>query len=391
MQSKEYFEFYGHPKIISGNRAMEHVPVELDAYDARRPLVISDKRTTGKGLHKKLIGALRDSNVTLGAVFDEVPDSAGIGLVRDMARLFKERGCDSIIALGSGAVMDAAKGVNMLAASGSADLLKFKGRDKVPGHLKPLAVIPAGPQKGYETSSTATIDRRAFVSDYLFPDLIVLDPRLTGAAGAGEVAGSALAALTHAVESSLPDVSSPINDTYAHAAIGFIFDNFVKALKSPRNRAAGLALANASAMAGIAWSNAPAGMAHLLGAAVSMETGLNPGICMGIILPHALEYGLRNNTGAVDGLLLAIAGFDEYSTVPEKERAIKVLSAVRGLLASSAAVMPSSFKELNVPAYRLESAARAVSGENKKYAFNDCIAVLKRSLEGASADEIKRQ
>jgi len=47
------YEFYCPVKINSGNRALEHLPVELDALNATKPLVITDKKIAKKGLIKK--------------------------------------------------------------------------------------------------------------------------------------------------------------------------------------------------------------------------------------------------------------------------------------------------------------------------------------------------
>jgi len=66
------YEFYCPVKINSGNRALEHLPVELDALNATKPLVITDKKIAKKGLIKKIEGAFKDSGITM-AIFDGVP------------------------------------------------------------------------------------------------------------------------------------------------------------------------------------------------------------------------------------------------------------------------------------------------------------------------------
>jgi len=53
------YEFYCPVKINSGNRALEHLPVELDALNATKPLVITDKKIAKKGLIKRLKALLK--------------------------------------------------------------------------------------------------------------------------------------------------------------------------------------------------------------------------------------------------------------------------------------------------------------------------------------------
>jgi len=69
-----HYEFFCPVKTHSGNRALEHLPVELDALNARKPLVITGKDAAKAGLVDVLIHAFRDSGITIG-VFDGVPAS----------------------------------------------------------------------------------------------------------------------------------------------------------------------------------------------------------------------------------------------------------------------------------------------------------------------------
>src|SRR4030042_4467932 len=138
MQIPDFFEFLNHSKIISGKCSMENIPSELGSYDAQKPLVIARKNVVGRGLAKKFIKAFFDSGITLGGIFDEVTDYAGITLARNAAVLYRERGCVSVIALGNGPAVDLAKAVNVLVSEKIDNLSTHLEGAPISGPLKPL-------------------------------------------------------------------------------------------------------------------------------------------------------------------------------------------------------------------------------------------------------------
>ena len=114
MQIPDNYEFLIYPKIVSGQCALENLPSELDGNNAQKPLVITSQAVVRNGLTKILVKAFYDSAVVIGAIYDPVLDYAGISQAQQAARLFIERGCDAIIALGGGPVVALAKAVNVL-------------------------------------------------------------------------------------------------------------------------------------------------------------------------------------------------------------------------------------------------------------------------------------
>ncbi len=383
MGSPGYYEFFSEAKILSGVKALENIAVELDGFDARRPLVLLGTDDAKAGAHKKLIDALRESNVTIGALVDDVPDYASAKLCEGLGVLFRDRGCDSIIGIGGGSVIDTVKGTNI--AVGAGDLLRHEGENRIEKRLKPLVVIPTIPQSGYECAGSATIDRRYFKSDYLYPDLIVIDPRTARGCCARCMAETAAVAMAHAMEVSTSGDFNLMCDVYVNASIQFLYENTAAAIKRPHNKKASMAIANASAMAGIAYSNSRPGLVQELAHALADATNHSPGVLMGIILPHELEMKLSKKAGIRPDLLLALVGPDEYSATPERERAAKAVGLVKRLQGSFAGVLPLSLKELAVPEYLLEQTARKIADSSMGFNAKECMTILRRAWDGAPA------
>lgn len=383
MGSSDFFEFFSQAKIMSGSRAMNNIPVELDGFDARKPLVIATKEVTGAGLGKKLVKALFDSNVVIGALFDRVPDYAGLDLVRDLARIFRDRGCDSVIAVGGGAAADAAKAVNIIVSEKNDDVLAYIGENKILQPLKPFIYVATAYSTGYEVSNRATVEGRVIKSDFLFPDVICIDASMVKAKSGDTVLEGAMVAFAQAVEAASEPHGNPVVDAYAHAAIQFIYENLRKGMRSPGDKQTGVALANAAAMGAVAFSNSPEGIVHLTSRALAAATGLSESLCKVVLLPYGLELKLRKKEPVRGELLLAMAGLETFAVTPEKERQVVALGLIRKLLAEAGRTYPRTLKDVNVPKYRLEEAAKAAAqAGGGSVNLKDCMTLLEHAWEG---------
>ncbi len=385
MKSQKYYEFFNQAKINSGLKALETIPYELSMFDAQKPLVLTSKEQTRKGLDKKLVKSFSDTGFTVGAIFDDISSTATIGTIRDLQELYKERGCDSIIALGSGPVVDTAKGLNILLSEETEDLINLAGKNKIKNRLKPFVTVSIYESTGTEITDIATIDKQQIVSDYLFPDIVIIDPRMVCCGTVETIINSSMTALAHSVEALTFSLYNPMRDSFAYGAIQFIFENLVKAVKNPQNKKCASTIANAAAMAGIAYSNSQNRIVHNLGNALSLLTNHNAGTCMGIILPYYLDYLINNGKLINDELYLAIAGFDSYCETPKEDKARNSYEAVKKLFLDLSSSIPGALKEMKIPEYVIkETAERAYESEDGLYTKQEYFSVLNAAYLGSS-------
>jgi len=383
MQIPDYFKFFNKTRIISGKKALENIPYELQSMDAVKPLVITDRRSADDGLARVLINAYGDSGLVIGAVFDGVTGYPSTKTVLDAAQLFRARGCDSIIAIGGENCASVAKALNLLASYKTDDLIQFESLpDNM--HLYPFVVIPTSGSSGRETSTRSVIDGRIFESDELMPDIAVIDPRMLKKRGKTETVLPALRALAEAVEASAEDVANPMNDSFAFASIQLICENLAAAVNSGGSGKAGLGLANGIAISGIVWSNAPEGIGSALAEDLAARTGNSRDLCAAILLPYALDYKLKNTKKGVRGeLLLPVAGIGRYCAAAESDRGSLGVEAIIKIVKDMGKYMPLTLKELNIPHYILESTAGAVEDSfAKQYGKGSAMMILESAYNG---------
>ncbi len=382
MQIPDYFKFFNKTRIVSGKKSLENIPYELQSMDAVKPLVITDKRSVDEGLVKILIDAYGDSGLVIGAVFDGVTAYTSAKTVLDAARLFRARGCDSIISIGGESCAFAAKALNLLVSHKTEDLLQF---DSLPDnmHLCPFIVIPTSDSSGRETSTRSVIDGRIYESDELMPDIAVIDPRMLKKRGKAETILPALRAMAEAVEACTEDAANPMNDSFAFASIQLICENLAAAVNGGSVKSV-LGLANGIAISGIVWSNAPEGIGSALAEELAVRTGNSRELCAAVLLPHTLDYKLKNTKKSVRGeLLLPVAGIDRYCAAAETERGLLGVEAVFEIVKGMNKYIPVTLKELNIPRYILESTAEAVEDSfAKQYGKGGALMILESAYNG---------
>ena len=100
-------------------------------------------------------------------------------------------------------------------------------------------------------------------------------------------------ALTHAVEAYSCLQKNPLSDAYAVTAIKLISQYLIPVVKNSRDENLRLALANASLLAGCAFSNSMVGIVHGIGHACGGVANIPHGNAMAILLPHGMEYNFN--------------------------------------------------------------------------------------------------
>ncbi|HIQ33737.1 MULTISPECIES: iron-containing alcohol dehydrogenase [Acinetobacter] len=332
--AKPYYEFFCPVKVIAGNAALEHIPFELATLGAKRPMIITDKGVRANGLLNPIEAAFSTTDAVIGAIFDDVPPDSSLEVVRQAAELYRKQKCDAIIAIGGGSVIDTSKATNILVSEGGDDLLQYSGAHNLPKPLKPFFVIPTTSGTGSEATMVAVVSdtqknvKLAFASYYLMPHAAILDPRMTQTLPPHLTAMTGMDALTHCVEAYTCLAANPLSDAYASAGIKKISENLFKVLDNPSDAQGRLELAQASTMAGIAFSNSMVGLVHSLGHALGAVAHLPHGLCMNLFLPYVLEYNKEINGDKIGELLLPLAGADIYAQTPANLRAEKAIATI---------------------------------------------------------------
>ena len=333
-----YYEFKLPAKILSGDGALEHIPHELEALGSTRPLLLSDEGLVKAGAVATVEGAMAQGGGAFAAQFCRIPPDSSIQTVNEIAAFFREQNCDGLVAVGGGSVIDTAKGVGMVLAQGSGDLLQNTGCEVLGrGAHVPFIAVPTTSGTGSEATLVAVVAnpekhvKMEFISYHLLPDAAVLDVRMTASLPPRITASTGMDTLCHAIEAASCLQRNPVSDAFAEKTMGLVMQNLPAAVENGQNKAARLAMANASLLAGAAFSNSMVGLVHAIGHALGGVCRVAHGDAMTILLPAVMEFNLPVCGTRYGELLLALAGPEEYAATPAPDRAAAAIGTVDAL------------------------------------------------------------
>lgn len=241
-------------------------------------------------------------------VFSDVEPNPSTNTVYAGTKVMVDFQPDTIIALGGGSAMDAAKGMWMFYEHPDTSFFgakqKFldirKRTYKIDKAVKTQFVcIPTTSGTGSEVTPFAVItDSDTHVkyplADYaLTPDVAIVDPQFVLSVPASVTADTGMDVLTHAIESYVSVMASDYTRGLSLQAIKLVFDYLEKsvAVGDPESREK---MHNASTMAGMAFANAFLGISHSIAHKIGGEYGIPHGRTNAILLPHVIRYNAKD-------------------------------------------------------------------------------------------------
>ncbi|HJD53229.1 MAG TPA: iron-containing alcohol dehydrogenase [Candidatus Avibacteroides avistercoris] len=224
-------------------------------------IVISNgKSTRANGYLARTEEQLAKAGVS-SVVFDGVTPNPTIANVNDGARAARENGCDFLVALGGGSVMDSTKAIAVMAVNGGElwDYVSVGSGKGMPFAVRPLPIVAitttAG--TGSETDNSGVITKedtfeKAFVgNDALYPVLSIVDPELMKSVPPQFTAFQGFDALFHSTEGYIARGANLMSDMYALEAIRNLAEYLPRAVKDGNDIEARTRVAFANTLSGV--------------------------------------------------------------------------------------------------------------------------------------------
>lgn len=329
------------PKIYFEPHAIRYL---ADMPDVHRVTVVTDATMTRLGFVDRVLTVLqgRAQRVAL-QIIDNVEPEPSIRTVDAGAEQMRHFRPDTIIALGGGSVMDAAKVMWLRYEHPGVvfadmrekffDIRKRAFTFPAPGELAKLVCIPTTSGTGAEVTPFAVITdtvtgKKYPLADYaLTPNVAIIDPVLAADLPPVVTADSGFDALTHATESYVSVYANDYTDGLALQAIRLIFGYLERAVRDggadPEAREK---MHNAGTIAGMAFGNAFLGIVHAMSHTLGATFHIAHGRTNAILMPHVIRYN-----GARPGKL---SGWPKYEHYRAPER-FQEIAQMLGLPAST--------------------------------------------------------
>ncbi len=279
-----------------------------DMREINRAFIVTDRTMVDLGYVSRITEQLaaRKNKVQVQLFCDVEPDPS-LQTVKKGWELMQAFKPDTIIALGGGSSMDAAKGMWLFYEHPEVDFadLKQKFMDirkrafQYPelGKKSHLVCIPTTSGTGSEVSPFAVITDKVNklkypLADYsLTPTVAIVDPALVMSLPAQVTADSGMDVLTHACEAYVSVMATDYTDALALKAVQMVFEYLPRAVHyGVKDEEAREKMHNASTMAGMAFANAYLGMCHSMAHKIGAEFHTVHGRTCGTLLPYVIRY-----------------------------------------------------------------------------------------------------
>ncbi|GIH81492.1 aldehyde-alcohol dehydrogenase [Planobispora longispora] len=345
-----------------------------DMPDVHRVTVVTDPVMTRLGYVDRVIDVLqrRAERVALQIIDDVEPEPSVVTVDRG-AELMRAFQPDTIVALGGGSAMDAAKVMWLRYEHPEVvfadmkekffDIRKRAFRFPTLGGRARLVCVPTTSGTGAEVTPFAVITDSATgkkypLADYaLTPSVAIVDPVLAAELPRVVTADSGFDALTHAIESYVSVYANDFTDGLALQAIKLIFSHLERAVtRGAADPEAREKMHNAGTIAGMAFGNAFLGIVHAMSHTLGATFHVAHGRTNALLLPHVIRYN-----GTVPAKLSGWPKYEDYRAPERFQEIARTLglpagTADEGVESLAAAVerlrdavgIERSFKEIGV-------------------------------------------
>ncbi|AMB99909.1 alcohol dehydrogenase [Aerococcus urinaehominis] len=245
----------------------------LEGRGYRQPFLAIDRFLLDSPLVKEFIAALDQAGYAY-TIYDEIVPDPPVELVDAGAKKYKEAGCDCIVAIGGGSVIDAARGINIVQAGGGS-IRDYVFDQKLAHYAGGLIAVPTTSGTGSEVSNAVVVtdtdkdEKLTVLEDNTVSEFAILCPELLVTLPKRQTIATGLDVFAHALEAYTSNLSTPVVDAICEKAMFLVVNYLPKAVKNGQDLEARQEMLVASLLGGWVINNGGTqvghSQAHILG------------------------------------------------------------------------------------------------------------------------------
>lgn len=292
------FEFFVKSDIVFGRDSVRELPKVVQGYHAEKVMLVYDAGVKVAGIADKVLESLKEAGVEI-VIFDKVIPNPTNEVVEEAAQIAKDENVDTFVAVGGGSSIDLAKAIDVLMTN-PGPIGQYGGIGMVKNELLPLIAIPTTAGTSSEiTNVSALIDtekviKYVVIDNKLVPSKVIIDPEFTKTMPASVTAATGMDAITHAVESYISNMASPLTEYNSLQGLKILYQNLPLAVKDGSDMEAREQMLLGCVITGFGFSNANLGLVHGIAHTLSAHFKLAHGMANATVLPYVMAYNAKS-------------------------------------------------------------------------------------------------
>lgn len=330
------FSFETAPRILCEQGGADRLGELAIGLGISHVFLVTDAGLIQAGMIAGALASLADAKVRV-TVFSEVQADPPEQVVEAAVRAALAAGVDGVVGFGGGSSLDSAKLVALLVRTPQA-LPAIYGIGLARGPRLPLIQVPTTAGTGSEVTpisilTTPSHEKKGVVSPLLYPDLALLDSRLTLGLPPAVTAMTGVDAMVHAVEAfSTRLKKNPLSDALAIKALQLLYANLSAAVSDGQDPVVRENMLIGSLFAGMAFANAPVAAVHALAYPLGGHYGLPHGLSNSLVFVAVLKFNLPVAQALYAELGRSI--LPPLAGAPDDEAAAAFVAAISALVAT---------------------------------------------------------
>lgn len=286
-------------RMLVGGGTVAKMGALLKEFGLAKPLVVSDEFLASNGTVDKVCDALQDlrHDVFTNTVPDPTTDSVEV-----LRAAIAEGGYDSVVAVGGGSPMDAAKAASVLAVHGGR-MSDYKAPFQMNAPALPVIAVPCTAGTGSEATKftiitdSETDEKMLCIGLAYLPLAAVVDYELTLSMPWRLTADTGIDALCHAMEAYVSATRNPFSQGMALSSLGKISNNIRRVCQEPNDHDAREQMMLASTEAGVAFSNASVTLIHGMSRPIGALFHVPHGLSNAMLAPLVTKFSVPGSVG----------------------------------------------------------------------------------------------
>ncbi|MDY3917797.1 MAG: iron-containing alcohol dehydrogenase [Candidatus Limivivens sp.] len=317
------FQFYLPVNIVFGCGKVKEVG-EITKRYGKKALIVTGKTSARKsGLYDRVRDSLKAAGLE-SVLFDRVSQNPLTVTAIEGAGFAKENGCDVVVAIGGGSIMDCAKAIAFLSVN-DGDINDYIFNRRKSDDALPLILIPTTCGTGSEGNGFAVLtnpengDKKSLRCNAVIAKASIVDPECMMTMPKKVLASVGFDALCHSMEAYTSKISQPFTDALALYAIELIMDSLVDLYNGSEDIEKWEKITIASTIGGMVINQAGVTLAHGMEHPASGLKDIVHGHGLAALTPAVMEASCKGAEYKF-GKIARLLGGTEASDCSEKIR-----------------------------------------------------------------------